>query len=322
MLANASLESRALLSTTTHHFGVVHRQTPTMHFRHIAHPMRNHVGDRALRALADATNQAPTNLVPATYHAIGGPGAISYPSLTGVGRFSRGPRAFGPSPIGGLTGVSSPNSRLTAMPTNFKIAGPDANSSTATPTPSGPGGMMAIMPASGGAVSPEMTSDPVALAKFQKDSQAILDKSQVTPAMLATLRNDIDTISAAAKSAPNLDKVKAFEANLVSLAETFPTSAQLSSLQNDFEAVVSSEGVTDPMLVPKVFTDLNTVIVASQITAEDINMLKSDIKDLKVDYSMPLPLGSGFGFDVLHVAIKPSEMTSGDPVPLPGPMFM
>jgi hypothetical protein len=154
--------------------------------------------------------------------------------------------------------------------------------------------------------STSATPSPVgtAIKQLKTDEQAIADKSQVTPALQAALRTDLQTLNKAATTAPDSTKLLALNSDLQSLAGTLPTSDQLTTLQTDFTAVVNSQGVTDSATITKTFTDLNALITATNIGASDITTLTTDLK--AAGRSTTAPLGSlGIDLNVLGQAVNP-----------------
>jgi hypothetical protein len=160
--------------------------------------------------------------------------------------------------------------------------------------------------ATAGGSSTSATTNPVvtALKQVKTEEQAIADKSQVTPALQAALRTDLQTLSKAATTAPDSTKVLALQSDLQSLAGTLPTSDQLATLQADFTSVVNSQGVTDSATITKTFTDVNALITATNIGASDITTLTADLK--AAGRSTTAPLGRlGIDLNVLDQALNP-----------------
>jgi len=171
-------------------------------------------------------------------------------------------------------------------------------------TGSMPGGM-GSMPGGTGS-TPGSTTPSVQATAFQKlqtDTQAIMDKSQVTPALQAALRDDIQAIGKAATTAPDEAKLLALQSDLSSLAGTLPTSDQIATLGTDFAAVVASEGVTDATLAPKAITDLNALITATNIGSGDIATLTADLKAAGLSTNAPLGPVLGVKLDILGLAV-------------------
>lgn len=112
--------------------------------------------------------------------------------------------------------------------------------------------------------------------KLQTDLQAIQDKSEVTPKLLAAVRKDFDAIQKASTSAPDEDAVKALAATVDSLAGQIPTDEQQAKLVADFTAVLQSQGVTDQTLIDTAVADIQAVVAASHVTADDLATIAAD----------------------------------------------
>jgi hypothetical protein len=174
------------------------------------------------------------------------------------------------------------------------------------------GGMMAPMQGAGmsgsgsGTSSGTATPDArfTALQQYQTDVKTIYDKSQVTPALQAALTNDLQAIRSAATTAPDQTKVLALQSDLSSLGGTLPTSAQLATLQTDFAAVATSEGVTDASKVTQTFTDLNALIAATNVTATDVTTLTNDLKAAGLSTTAPLVAPLGVNLEILNLAVN------------------
>jgi hypothetical protein len=127
--------------------------------------------------------------------------------------------------------------------------------------------------------------NPALQKDFQKlgtDLQAVHDKSQVTPAMQAVVRNDLQQIQKEATTAPDQTAVTTLANDLKNLNGALPSFTQ-GQVQTDFEAVLKSEGLNDPALVTKTETDLNTVVQATNITAADVQTLQADRQAIQTD---------------------------------------
>jgi hypothetical protein len=156
-----------------------------------------------------------------------------------------------------------------------------------------------------------------AFQKLQTDTQAIMDKSQVTPALQATLRDDLQAISKAATTAPDEAKLLALQSDILSDAGTLSTSAKIATLGDDFAAVVASEGVTDATLAPKAISDLNAVIAATGINSGDIATLTADLKAAGLITNTPLGPMTGVQLDILGQAIYRVAPTATIPASTP-----
>jgi hypothetical protein len=130
------------------------------------------------------------------------------------------------------------------------------------------------------------------LTKLQTDLQAVQDKSQVTPALLAAARNDFQKIQAATTSKPDQTKLATLTADIKSLAGKLPTADQTTQLTADFTAVLESEGVTDQALITQAITDIQAVATASNITADDLSTLAADRAAIEADQASNAPGGS------------------------------
>lgn len=112
--------------------------------------------------------------------------------------------------------------------------------------------------------------------KLQTDLQAIHDKSEVTPKLLAAVRNDFDAIQKAATTDPGQDALKALNATVESLDGQIPTDAQQAQLVADFTAVLKSQGITDQTLIDTAVADIQAVVAASHVTADDLATIAAD----------------------------------------------
>jgi hypothetical protein len=121
------------------------------------------------------------------------------------------------------------------------------------------------------------------LKKLQTDLQAINDKSQVTPALLAAVRNDAQKIQSEATTAPSQTTLSTLESDVKALNGQLPTSAQTTQLDSDFTAVVQSEGVTDSSLISQTISDIAAVVAATNITSSDLSTIAADQKAIQTD---------------------------------------
>ena len=152
------------------------------------------------------------------------------------------------------------------------------------------------------------------MEQLQTDVKTIADKSQVTPALQAALTNDLQAISKAATAAPDESKVLALQSDLSTLTGTLPTSGQLATLQGDFAAVATSEGVTDASKVSQTFTDLNALIAATNISSGDITTLTNDLKAAGLSTAAPLVAPLGVDLQVLNLAVNYQPATTMAPM--------
>ncbi len=119
--------------------------------------------------------------------------------------------------------------------------------------------------------------DTTALDKLQTDLDAIEAKSGVTQGQLATLRADIKALQKAATSAPDADKLQALKDAIAALDGKLPTADQQADINAKFTAVAQSAGVSDTTLIDKVIADQAAVAAASNVTADDLATIKSDL---------------------------------------------
>src|SRR5262249_23280164 len=86
------------------------------------------------------------------------------------------------------------------------------------------------------------------LQKLGTDLQAIQDKSQVTPALLAAVRNDVQGLQKESTSAPTQATLTTLLNDLSALNGATPDFTQ-GTLKSDLEAAIKSAGVDDTTLV-------------------------------------------------------------------------
>jgi hypothetical protein len=134
--------------------------------------------------------------------------------------------------------------------------------------------------------------DPATVEKdFQKlgtDLQAIHDKSQVTPALLAAVRKDVEGLQKESTSDPSQASLATLKTDLLALngATADFTKGQL---QTDLDAAIKSAGVNDPTLVSTLETDLNAVATAMNITPADVQTIQADQKAIATDLGSTAP---------------------------------
>jgi hypothetical protein len=142
-----------------------------------------------------------------------------------------------------------------------------------------------------GTTSPT-TIDPATVQKdFQKlgtDLQAIHDKSQVTPALLAAVRKDVQGLQKESTSAPTEASLSTLKNDLLALNGATPDFTQ-GQLQSDLEAAIKSAGVNDPALVSTLEHDLNAVATAMNITPADVQTIQADQKTIATDLGSTAP---------------------------------
>ncbi len=124
------------------------------------------------------------------------------------------------------------------------------------------------------------------MEKLRTDSQAIHDKSQVTPALLATVRKDNEAIDAAKTGTADATALKTeqTDAQTIFSTNTAPTDAQKTQLQADHDAVLLSQGVSQT-LIDQLATDVAAVKTASNFTAADQATLDADHAAITKDRS-------------------------------------
>jgi hypothetical protein len=135
----------------------------------------------------------------------------------------------------------------------------------AWPTPSTPGG------AAADPSTPQGRLD-AAFAKQSADIQAVQDKSDVTPRLLAGLRSAREKAASEAGT-PDAAVLKTFQDGVeaVRASGTF-TDAQQAQLRADFAATLKSAGVSDGT-VAELFAAQDAVRAASNVTADDLKTL-------------------------------------------------
>lgn len=132
---------------------------------------------------------------------------------------------------------------------------------------------------SGPSSATDPTSDQAKLdAAFTKQStdvQTIQDKSEVTPRLLASLRQAREAVAAQAGQ-PDSALLKTFEddAQKVRDSGTF-TDAQQQQLKNEYTAVLKSAGVSDAAIAG-LFAAQDAVKAASHVTPDDVALLAAD----------------------------------------------
>jgi hypothetical protein len=141
--------------------------------------------------------------------------------------------------------------------------------------------------------SPSTTTiDPATVQKdFQKlgtDLQAIHDKSQLTPALLAAVRKDVQGLQKESTSAPTEASLSTLKNDLLALNGATPDFTQ-GQLQSDLEAAIKSAGVNDPALVSTLEHDLNAVATAMNITPADVQTIQADQKTLATHLGSTAP---------------------------------
>jgi len=114
--------------------------------------------------------------------------------------------------------------------------------------------------------------------KLQDDSQAVFDKSEVTPKLEAAVRKDFEKIQAASTTDPDEAKVNDLMDLVQGLEGTLTTDEQRQQIKDAFTAVVKSQGVSDQSLIDQTISDIQAVNKARNITADDLATLAADRK--------------------------------------------
>lgn len=137
------------------------------------------------------------------------------------------------------------------------------------------GGLAAVQGFAGDQTGPseEVTA---AFDKLQTDMQAIQDKSEVTPKLLAAVRKDFDAIQAATTGDPDKEALKALNTSLETLDGQLPNDEQRAQIMANFTAVLQSQGVTDQTLIDRTIADIEAVATASHVTADDLATIAAD----------------------------------------------
>lgn len=136
-------------------------------------------------------------------------------------------------------------------------------------------------PTPASASSPDASPDQVkldaAFAKQWTDIQSVQDKSEVTPKLLAALRNARSAVGAQAGQ-PDAALLKAFQddAQKVQESGTF-TDAQQKQLKDEYTAVLKSAGVSDDA-INALYAAQDAVKAASHVTPDDVALLAADQK--------------------------------------------
>lgn len=127
--------------------------------------------------------------------------------------------------------------------------------------------------------------------KLNTDTQAIRDKSQVTPAMMAKVRQDWKAITTAN---PSLD-LKTLLTPPTPTSTTTPTAPptfdqQITTLKTALAGASVSQSLIDPLV-----TDLTAVNTASNVTADDLSTVQADHATIKADAPAPTTPTDGYG---------------------------
>ena len=299
-----ALESRELLSSGVTRFlgsgseaPIVFRPARSVHKTHVsaavARAERHHAFPNATAA-ASATPQAAANISPQL-----GANPIPALGLTNnalVRRFFAGgqlgltlqppqipanittPTPVNPpvatTPVAPVT--TTPAAPVVPASTEFTVFAPTSQTPPATgaPTPY-------PIPSPPYAPTPPNTLGSAVQTAYMKlgtDLQAIHDKSQVTPVMMAALRGDYQAIDKAATGPADSAKVATLQADIQAVGAALPSQVQLSQIKLDIASVIQSRGVTDSTLIDKTNTDAETIFNASNFSAGDATTLAADGK--------------------------------------------
>lgn len=188
---------------------------------------------------------------------MGGRGLVR--NQTGSGRI-RAPLPFSPPQTLGNAGVQASGT----------------TNSQALTMPNPPAVNLAQLTAS----NPQLAAD---LQKLRTDTQAILAKSQVTPAETTALHDDLRAIDKAATTPPSQAAVQALQTDVKSFQGALPTDEEKAQLATDFTALVESRGVTDQTLIGKTISDAEAIVASSNVTSTDLATLVADRKAIQTD---------------------------------------
>ena len=127
-------------------------------------------------------------------------------------------------------------------------------------------------------------------AKLRTDAQAIHDKSQITPALEAAVRKDLEAIDQAKTGTADATALKTLQTDQQAIfaGQTAPTDAQKTQIQADRDAVLRSQGVSQT-LIDQLATDKLAVKSASNVTPADQATLEADRSAIKKDLAATPP---------------------------------
>ena len=122
------------------------------------------------------------------------------------------------------------------------------------------------------------------LKKLRNDEQAIQDKSEVTPVLMASVRKDLEAIDAAKTGDGDATALKTLQSDEQSIfaGKAMPTDAQQAQLQADHDAVLLSQEVSQT-LIDQLAADQLAVKTASHFTADDQATLDADHAAIEAD---------------------------------------
>jgi hypothetical protein len=213
-----------------------------------------HLGSHARTTGATASPNMPVSTT-GTMAPISDPSGPSTPSPTT------------PTPAG--TASATP----AAVTTPPSVPGTTTPTTTATPvaTTVNPGGPMLQV------TSGTMQVSQAATLQLWTDEQGVQAKSGATPDMATAIANDIKALSSQVRTAPGQSQLTTLESDLAAAGVT-PTAAQLTTIQADYLAMLTSTGVTSTSLITQTFNDIETYVSAAGVTASDLAMLAADLK--------------------------------------------
>ncbi len=139
--------------------------------------------------------------------------------------------------------------------------------------------------------NPQLAAD---LKTLKTDRQAIHDKSQVTPALQASVRKDLQAINAAKTGTADPTALKTLQTDQQAIfaGQAPPTDAQIAQIQADQDAVLKSQAVPQN-LIDQLATDRLAVKTASNVTPADQATLEADMQAVKKDLPTPPANPSG-----------------------------
>ncbi len=148
-------------------------------------------------------------------------------------------------------------------------------------------------PTSPGQSATGNTQSQADLTKLRTDQQATHDKSQVTPALLASVRKDFAAIDQAKTGTADATALKTLQTDQQTIfaTHTAPSAAQQSQLQADHAAVLKSQGVPQT-LIDQLAADQLAVKTASNVTAADLATLDADRAVVAKDQAAFAPNGN------------------------------
>lgn len=180
------------------------------------------------------------------------------------------------SPFGGGMGGQGGPGGMTGMA--FGGNGPGTN-----------GGWQTDTGASAQAPSAALQKD---FQKLMTDMQAIQDRSQVTPALLAAVRKDNEKLRTESTGQPDQAKLKTLQTDINAVGQNLPSAAQQQTIDTDLKAVIASTGVTDTALIDQTIADMAAVRNAQNVTSDDVATIVADQKAIETDGGPKAPTGA------------------------------